>query len=52
MKQDIAEHNNLSQLEAAKVEELETLLNDWRKEVKARPLRKNPKTGATPPVLW
>ena len=52
LKEDIAEHNNLGQLESARVKELEALLNDWRKEVKARPLRKNPKTGATPPTLW
>ncbi len=49
---DQKEHNNLEQLEAEKTEELAKALTDWRKEVDAKPLRKNAKTGAVPPVLW
>lgn len=52
LKEDISEHNNISQLEAGRVKEMAAELNEWRKEVGARPLRKNPKTGATPPTLW
>ena len=52
LKDDIAEHNNLAQLEAEKVKEMSAALNSWRKEVEAKPLRKNPKTGAEPPALW
>ncbi len=52
LKEDIKEHNNLSQLKAGKVKEMSAILNTWRKEVGARPLRKNPKTGAEPPKLW
>ena len=49
---DKEEHNNLEQLEAETMEELKTALDDWRKEVGANPLKKNPETGAEPPVLW
>jgi len=52
LKEDISEHNDLSQLEAGKVKEMSGALNAWRNEVGARPLRKNPKTGAEPPKLW
>lgn len=49
---DTKEHNNLEQLEAERLEELSGLLDDWRKEVGANPLRPNPQTGAEPPQLW
>ena len=49
---DIAEHNNLEQLEAEKVKEMGDILNAWRREVDAQPLRPNSKTGAKPPKLW
>ena len=49
---DIHEHNNLEQLYPEKVEEMKTLLDDWRREVGAEPLRTNPKTKEEPPVLW
>jgi len=52
LKDDIAEHNNLAQLKTGKLKEMLDALNAWRKEVGARPLRKNPKTGAVPPKLW
>ncbi len=52
LSEDISEHNNLSQLESERTEEMAAALDAWRREVKARPLRKHPKTGATPPVLW
>lgn len=52
LSQDDKEHNNLAQLEAEKVKELSDMLNSWRKEVDAKPLKKNAKTGAEPPVLW
>lgn len=49
---DIEEHNNLEQLESSVVEELSVELNEWRREVDAKPLRKHPETGAEPPALW
>lgn len=49
---DVEEHNNLEQLESEIVEELSGELDDWRREVEAKPLKKNPETGAKPPVLW
>ncbi len=49
---DQKEHNNLEQLETEKTDELSRTLDQWRKEVEAKPLRKNAKTGAKPPVLW
>lgn len=49
---DKEEHNNLEQLEAETFEELSAALNEWRKEVGANPLKKNPDTGAEPPKLW
>jgi arylsulfatase A-like enzyme len=49
---DIEEHNNLEQLESSVVEELSGELNEWRREVDAKPLRKHPETGAEPPALW
>ena len=49
---DISEHNNLEQLEAELVKEMGAELDSWRREVEARPLRKNSKTGAEPPKLW
>lgn len=52
LESDASEHNNLEQLESEVVEELSGLLNEWRKEVSARPLQKNPEGGAEPPVLW
>ena len=52
LKDDIAEHNNLEQLDAARVKEMAAMLDAWRREVDAKPLRPNPKTGAKPPKLW
>ena len=49
---DIAEHNNLEQLEAERVKEMKAQLDAWRREVKARPLLPNKKSGAAPPALW
>jgi arylsulfatase A-like enzyme len=49
---DKKEHNNLEQLEPEVVEELSGLLNNWRKEIDAKPLRKSNANGAEPPVLW
>lgn len=49
---DIKEHNNLEQLEADLTKEMAAELDAWRKEVDAKPLLKNPKTGAEPPKLW
>lgn len=49
---DISEHNNLEQLEADTTKELSAELDAWRKEVDAKPLRKNPETGEAPSVLW
>lgn len=49
---DAQEHNNLDQLESELVEEFTGLLNDWRKEVGAKPLKKSATSGAEPPVLW
>ncbi|MEM1442893.1 MAG: sulfatase [Verrucomicrobiota bacterium] len=49
---DPEEHNNLEQLESEVVEELSGELDEWRREVEAKPLKKNPNTGAEPPVLW
>ncbi len=49
---DKQEHNNLDQLEPGIVEELSGLLNEWRKGVDAKPLRKSAATGEEPPVLW
>jgi len=49
---DKEEHNNLEQLESETFEELSAELNEWRKEVEANPLKKNPDTGAEPPSLW
>ncbi len=49
---DLSEHNNLEQLSADKVKEMGDMLNAWRKEVDAKPLLPNPKTGAKPPALW
>jgi arylsulfatase A-like enzyme len=52
LEEDPSEHNNLSQLDDSRVKEMAAELNAWRKEVKARPLRKHTKTGAAPPKLW
>ncbi|MEX2579348.1 MAG: sulfatase [Verrucomicrobiales bacterium] len=49
---DLEEHNNLEQLEPEKLEELAEALDSWRREVDAKPLRKNSETGADPPELW
>ncbi len=49
---DEKEHNNLEQLESDKAKELSDVLNEWRVEVGANPLKQNPKTGETPPKLW
>ncbi len=48
---DPEEHNNLEQLEADRAQEMLASLKAWRKEVDAKPLRKNPDTGATPPSV-
>ncbi len=52
LEEDVSEHNNLAQLEVERVEELGAELDAWRREVEARPLRRHPDTGATPPDLW
>lgn len=52
VKDDINEHNNLEQLESGRVKEMKAQLDAWRREVQARPLLPNKKTGAAPPVLW
>lgn len=52
LKEDISEHNNIAQLKEGQANEMLETLNEWRKEVGARPLRKNPKSGAEPPKLW
>ncbi len=49
---DPQQHNNLEQLESGLVEEFSGLLNQWRKEVGAKPLKKSSTTGAEPPSLW
>ncbi len=49
---DPQQHNNLEQLESELVEEFSGLLDDWRKEVGAKPLKKSSTSGAEPPVLW
>ncbi|MEM6279585.1 MAG: sulfatase [Verrucomicrobiota bacterium] len=49
---DPEEHNNLEQLESEVVSELSSELDEWRREVDAKPLRKHPETSAEPPVLW
>jgi len=49
---DLSEHNNLEQLEAERTEDMARALNSWRKQMKARPLKRNEKTGAEPPELW
>jgi arylsulfatase A-like enzyme len=49
---DPQQHNNLEQLESGLVEEFSGLLNEWRKEVGAKPLKKSTTTGAEPPALW
>lgn len=52
LESDPKEHNNLEQLEGEVAKELSDLLNDWRKEVGAKPLKKSTTSGAEPPVLW
>lgn len=52
LESDPNEHNNLEQLESEVAKELSDLLNDWRKEVEAKPLKKSSTSGAEPPVLW
>ncbi len=49
---DPQEHNNLEQLEGDVAKELSDLLDAWRRETGAKPLRKSAATGAEPPVLW
>lgn len=51
LREDPEEHNNIEQLEADRAVEMLAALKAWRKEVDAKPLRKNPGTGATPPVV-
>ena len=51
LKDDPEEHNNLEQLEADRAKEMLAALQAWRKEVDAKPLRKNPKSGEAPPVV-
>ena len=51
LRDDPEEHNNLEQLEADRAAEMLASLKAWRKEVDAKPLRKNPDTGATPPSV-
>ncbi len=52
LESDASEHNNLEQLESEVVKELSGLLDEWRAEVSAKPLQKNPESGAEPPALW
>ncbi len=52
LSEDASEHNNLEQLFPKKAAEMQKRLKAWRREVKAKPLRPNPETGAEPPVLW
>ncbi len=52
LKEDIAEHNNISQLEVEKVKEMAAELDAWRKEVKARSLRPNPGNKDVIPFQW
>lgn len=52
VRNDMAEHNDLSQLYDDELKEMVTRLDDWRREIDAEPLQKNPKTGAEPPKLW
>lgn len=49
---DQQQHNNLEQLEGELFSQFSTRLNDWRKEVGAKPLKKSSTSGAEPPVLW
>lgn len=49
---DPQQHNNLEQLEGGLLKEFSGLLDDWRREVGAKPLRKNSTSGAEPPALW
>lgn len=49
---DPSEHNNLEQLEVERTERMARDLNSWRKQMGARPLNRNEKTGAEPPKLW
>ncbi len=49
---DLHEHNNLEQLYPEKVAELKEVLDSWRRETGAQPLRPNPKTKESPPALW
>ena len=51
LKDDPEEHNNLEQLEADRAKEMLATLQAWRKEVDAKPLRKNPKSGEAPPEV-
>lgn len=48
---DREEHNNLEQLEEETLRELSGLLDDWRREVGAKPLRKGA-ADEEPPGLW
>ena len=50
LRDDISEHNNLSQLYPRRVERMHQLLRGWRKSVKAKSLRPNPKTGGAKSV--
>lgn len=49
LRDDISEHNNLMQLYPQRAEKMHRMLSDWRKEVDAKPLRPNPKTGNVKP---
>ena len=49
LRDDISEHNNLIQLYPERAEKMHKLLSDWRKNVEAKPLRPNPKTGNVKP---
>jgi arylsulfatase A-like enzyme len=51
LESDRGEHNNLEQLEEETLRELSELLDDWRREIGAKPLRKDG-SGGEPPVLW
>lgn len=52
LRDDVNEHNNLEQLESERVEEMKSLLDEWRREVRARPLRPKAGGGDKPPALW
>ncbi len=51
LESDREEHNNLEQLEEEVLRDLAEKLDEWRREVGAKPLRQGA-SGEKPPVLW